>query len=228
MGTVEAAGDADAAAAGGEGLFDVALCQLDRAGVVHHYGRFRHDPPDALEEGAALAAARARLGAGARVRLRAEDWVRDRNAKIHSAGHLIDIAFANLGYTFPATKGYHFPKGAYVEYTGKVPAAERPALIEALNGELAKLVAADAPTEVRFVEPGEVAGLSVDGKQPDLSYLGDGERARMVFVGGAKGCCCGGTHVARAGALEGTVVTKLKNKKKQLRISYSVEGATEK
>ena len=33
---------------------------------------------------------------------------------------------------------------------------------------------------------------------------------------------------ARAGALEGTVVTKLKNKKKQLRISYSVEGATEK
>ena len=47
-------------------------------------------------------------------------------------------------------------------------------------------------------------------------------------MGGAKGGCGGGTHVGRAGALEGTVVTKLKNKKKQLRISYSVEGATEK
>ena len=64
------------------------------------------------------------------------------------------------------------------------------------------------------------------GKQPDLAYLAEGERARMVFVGGGKGCCCGGTHVSRAGALEGTAVTKLKNKKKMLRISYSVEGAS--
>ena len=141
--------------------------------------------------------------------------------------HLIDIAFQALGYAFPATKGYHFPKGAYVEYTGTVPVAERPALITQLNAELAKLVAADAPTAVRFVEPGEVAALSVDKLQPDLSYLGAGEKARMVFVGGGLGCCCGGTHVARAGLLEGTRVTKLKNKKGKLRISYSVEGASE-
>jgi Ser-tRNA(Ala) deacylase AlaX len=37
------------------------------------------------------------------------------NSPNHTAGHMIDLAIKNLGYTFTAGKGYHFHDGAYVE-----------------------------------------------------------------------------------------------------------------
>lgn len=39
-------------------------------------------------------------------------------ARVHSAGHLLDIAVNQLGYQWVPGKGYHFPTGAYVEYQG--------------------------------------------------------------------------------------------------------------
>ncbi len=55
-------------------------------------------------------------------------------AKIHSAGHLIDIAMARVGRTdLQPTKGYHFEVGAYVEYLGTVGDNDRAILIKNLN-----------------------------------------------------------------------------------------------
>ena len=36
-------------------------------------------------------------------------------SQCHSAGHLIDVAMARSGITFPPTKGYHYLDGPYVE-----------------------------------------------------------------------------------------------------------------
>ena len=56
------------------------------------------------------------------------------NAKIHSAGHLLDIAMVRTGRTdLIASKGYHFQEGPYVEYIGAVDEKERPSLKEELE-----------------------------------------------------------------------------------------------
>ena len=43
---------------------------------------------------------------------------RNLHMKIHSAGHLIDLAVERLKYEWAAGKGYHFQEGSYVEYKG--------------------------------------------------------------------------------------------------------------
>ena len=46
-------------------------------------------------------------------------------ARVHSAGHLLDVAMRRIGFMNKPGKGYHFAKGAYVEYIGKMDAGER-------------------------------------------------------------------------------------------------------
>ena len=87
------------------------------------------------------------------------------------------------------------------------------------------LVAADAPTVVQMLpaaDPARLAALSVDGTC-DVSHLEPGADVRFVSVAGELGCPCGGTHVARAGQLAPLTLTKLKNKKDVLRVSYKVQ-----
>jgi len=45
---------------------------------------------------------------------------RNRNSRLHSAGHLIDMAVKEMDIDWTPGKGYHFPQGAYVEYHGTV------------------------------------------------------------------------------------------------------------
>ena len=39
-------------------------------------------------------------------------------ARLHSAGHLLDVAVSNIGLSWQPGKGYHFPDSPYVEYIG--------------------------------------------------------------------------------------------------------------
>ena len=55
-------------------------------------------------------------------------------ARVHSAGHLLDIAMSNAGRSdLKPSKGYHFESGAYVEYIGEVSEPDRKALVASLN-----------------------------------------------------------------------------------------------
>lgn len=48
------------------------------------------------------------------------------HSRLHSAGHLIDVALAELGRTdLKPGKGYHWEVGTYVEYIGKVDAEDK-------------------------------------------------------------------------------------------------------
>jgi Ser-tRNA(Ala) deacylase AlaX len=50
-----------------------------------------------------------------------EEGARRIHARLHSAGHLLDVALKNLGHTeLKPGKGYHFPDGPYVEYEGSL------------------------------------------------------------------------------------------------------------
>jgi Ser-tRNA(Ala) deacylase AlaX len=47
-----------------------------------------------------------------------DEAVRKLNARLHSAGHLLDVAVSRLKLDWKAGKGYHFQDSPYVEYVG--------------------------------------------------------------------------------------------------------------
>ena len=64
------------------------------------------------------------------------------NARIHSAGHLLDIAMNRAGRTdLKPGKGYHFQEGPYVEYIGVVAEPDRAALADSLTKHCNDLIA---------------------------------------------------------------------------------------
>jgi len=52
-------------------------------------------------------------------------------------------------------------------------------------------------------------------------YLPQGQPARVITIGSAPGCPCGGTHLERTEQLEQLVVKGIKAKKGIVRIRYS-------
>lgn len=70
---------------------------------------------------------------GSTVNLSIEKELRYANARVHSAGHLIDVAMNRAERKdLEPSKGYHFAQGSYVEYIGTVAADERSSLAEEL------------------------------------------------------------------------------------------------
>mmetsp|Transcript_3021 Transcript_3021/g.5789 ORF Transcript_3021/g.5789 Transcript_3021/m.5789 type:complete len:310 (-) Transcript_3021:57-986(-) len=123
------------------------------------------------------------------------------HARIHSAGHLLDVAMAKIGEQRKPGKGYHYPQGAYVEYIGKIDVKERDAIVTKLQAAIDELIKSDIATKVELKN-----------------------NIRHVSVAGVEeGCPCGGTHVRSTGEIKSMRVTKLKNNKKNARVSYSVE-----
>ena len=62
--------------------------------------------------------------------------MRKLHARIHSAGHLLDVGMRKLGFEHRPGKGYHYPKGAYVEYVGKMDQTQR----DKVSQELGKTI----------------------------------------------------------------------------------------
>ena len=81
--------------------------------VIFHIGKYINPETDTLKP-------------GDQVELAIYPGFRETHARIHSAGHLLDVAMRRAGRKdMKPHKGYHFEKGSYVEYIGVVPAEER-------------------------------------------------------------------------------------------------------
>jgi hypothetical protein len=101
--------------------FAVSMVKKGPTGVVRHEGASPTPPP---------------FAAGSRVRCAVSEQPRLLNARVHSAGHLIDVAMTNSGMAsrLRPTKGYHFTPGSYVEYEGdKLDVSERDKLLTKLQ-----------------------------------------------------------------------------------------------
>lgn len=138
-------------------------------------------------------------------------------ARLHSAGHALDVAMEALGYKLKPTKGYHFPDGPYVEYEGAMSAEEKETLPVRLT---AAIKALSAPSEVRYVSK-EAVGELCQGS--DLSLFPDDALIRVVNIAGGW-CVCGGTHVGSVEEIGEVVVTKTKSKKNILQVKYELAG----
>ena len=65
-------------------------------GQIYHYGKYAGSEEVGLEEG---------FKAGDEVVLEVDEARRRLNARLHSAGHLIDAAVSRAGYVLKPTKG---------------------------------------------------------------------------------------------------------------------------
>lgn len=159
-------------------------------GVVHHKGIIEHGEPSiGMEVNCFVAEDRRKL-----------------NSRLHSAGHLVDMALKELNFNWVPGKGYHFPDGAYVEYLGK---------LDGLNVEDLKLKMEQKCNEI--ISRNIITKLVFDDNK-----LRNGKPMRTVFYG-EFGIPCGGTHVSNLNEVIAVSIRKIKQTKDTVRISYAVQ-----
>ena len=126
-------------------------------------------------------------------------------------------------WTFRARKGYHFPKGSYVEYIGVVEADQRDKLKDDLNTTLKALIEETKDGSITKVYSYQEAEEYLGSVPP---FFPEGSNVRIVRLSEEdKGCPCGGTHVKHLKDIPGVEISKIQKKKKNTRVCYSVVAA---
>lgn len=150
--------------------------------------------------------------AGKSVELEIDSEKRLVHAKLHSGGHLLSLIAEKIHPEIKGVKGHHFPGEAYVEFDKILEDTDE--LTKNLNNLMDQAIADDLKVACKVVEPDEFK--SIFGYEPRDGSL------RMAILGDLPPVPCGGTHVASLKELGKVTVTKIKNKKGRMKISYSV------
>lgn len=188
----------------GSTVFDVREVRLDENGDVHHVGSYQQGE----------------LQAGVTVRCSVDEGRRAINTRLHSAGHVVDMAIDALGLDWVATKGQHYPHLSAVEYSGEWRAEKAEELRHAIELKANELVLAGTENTIRFMPVEEMH--TVCRHVPD--DIPKNKPGRVVLYGEHFGIPCGGTHVGNLAQIGTIHVSKLSQKKGVIRVSYSVEG----
>ncbi len=130
------------------------------------------------------------------VELRIDAPVRQRHARLHSAGHLLGLAGEQFGWR--PVKAHHWPGEGRITFAAGAGAALPEA--SALLAQVSAWQKQDLPRRITFAN-----GL------------------RAVGFGELPAYPCGGTHVASLAALGNIVISQLKMKKGQMIVSYTLE-----
>lgn len=156
------------------------------------------------------------LAEGDRVRLSVSRDDRELHTRLHSAGHLVDMAIDRIGLGWIPGKGFHFPQGPYVEYAGELQ-GEKAGIIEQIETAARSILEEQPVTTVHFVDAGDLARYC--RFVPD--YIPGGKPIRVVTYGDF-GVACGGTHVARLDEIGSLTIRKIKAKGDAIRVSYDI------
>ncbi|MDO8622595.1 MAG: alanine--tRNA ligase-related protein [bacterium] len=158
------------------------------------------------------------LHAGDAVSCTVDRTRRELHSRIHSAGHVVDMAVHALHLPWVPGKGYHFPEGPYVEYAGSLDGLDREKLKADLERSCNTFVAENRETTLRFMEKERMK--DVCHFVPD--YIPEGKPARVVMYGDF-GVPCGGTHVSHLGDIRHLTIRKIKPEGPRIRVGYDVE-----
>ncbi len=140
------------------------------------------------------------------------------NARLHSGGHLVDMAVTKLGLGWMPGKGYHFPDSPYVEYDGELDPEHQEELKTKIEAVANELIAQDLPVSCHFVEYDELKQLC----RHVPTNLPTNKPIRVVqFADFA--VPCGGTHVHSLAEIQKLTITKVKNKHGSIRVGYAIE-----
>ncbi|MBU0722406.1 hypothetical protein KKA93_03060 [Patescibacteria group bacterium] len=181
----------------GDNIFAVNDVRLDETGTIWHFGEFKNGE----------------FKQGNKVILKIDKDRRILNAKLHSAGHLLDCAVSKIRIeNLKPTKGFHFPDGPYVEYDGTI---ENPAeIIPILQKNIDDLIEQNLQLERKDLNPEEAQAKGV--------WAPAGKLARIVNFAGFSICGCGGTHVNTASEIGKITIRKIKSSQGKTKIAYSV------
>jgi Ser-tRNA(Ala) deacylase AlaX len=170
-------------------------------GIVHHVGRF----------------VRGNFSAGEEVTCIVDEQRRDLNSRLHSAGHVVDMAIHAFEIDWVPGKGYHFPDGPYIEYSGSLDSCDVEQLQKDIEEHCNRTIGEGAATAVRFMDKKDMA--SVCHNVPD--YIPKDKPSRVVMYGDF-GVPCGGTHVGNLFDIKHITIRKIKEKKGVTRIAYDI------
>jgi Ser-tRNA(Ala) deacylase AlaX len=188
-------------------IFEVKFVQYSSEdGHIHHIGTLLQENSESFKE-------------GNEVHLSVNSNSRLLNKKLHSAGHLIDAIMKRIGYSTKLSpgKGYHFPDGPYVEYSGELTEEEFTNLPNLLNEQIQQMIEEKIPSQFQIL-PKEEASILCEFDTSASSYPA---LVRVVEIA-RFACPCGGTHIDNTSELTGLQVTRIKKKKKLLKISYEL------
>lgn len=161
---------------------------------------------------------------GSMVNVQVDEKNRRILSECHTAGHVIDAAMEGIGMKFPATKGYHFLDGPYVEYKGKLASdINRDEFVKKLQEAFQELVDQDIRTDIELLSK-EEAESKCNRLAQNYSFPETDESIRIVTIASLP-CPCGGTHVSSTMDLKENKwnVIGIRNKKGILRIRYGME-----
>ena len=172
-------------------------------GEVRHYGDF--SSVDIKEEDQAF--------------LSIDEASRIRNAKAHTAGHLMYTIVEELDRNLVAFKGYHFPQGSYVEFKGTPSFEDQQAFIAEVNTKISEALTQASNVDASMITPDELTE-----RWANIPYqLPEGKPLRVVTISGLHPTPCGGTHLKSLNELKSVIVTKIKRQKGNIKISYQFE-----
>ena len=139
------------------------------------------------------------------------------HSRIHSAGHVVDMAVTALKLDWVPGKGYHFPEGPYVEYAGSLDGLDKEKLKTNIENLCNKFVEENRETKLLFMDKEKMK--EVCHFVPD--YIPEGKPARVVMYGDF-GVPCGGTHVSRLSEIRSMTIRKIKTEGDNIRVAYDV------
>lgn len=171
-------------------------------GIVKHIGHF--------ESGG--------FAAGEEVKLSVDAARRVLHGRLHSAGHVVDMAVAALELPWTPGKGFHFPQGPYVEYAGSLDGLDKEKVKTDLETLCKKFIGEDIITKIIFPAPEEM--VHIMGRNP-AAIVPDGKSPRVVMFG-SFGVPCGGTHVKNLGEIGAVTIRKIKSEGPNIRVGYDV------
>lgn len=141
---------------------------------------------------------------------------RERNAKAHTAGHLIAAVSESISPVLKAVKGHHFPGEAYVEFNGAVQD------LDLFESELKKALDLEIKrgADVRMYDlEGDAARQFIE----NLPYsMPQTRKLRVCEINGHPASPCGGTHVKNLEEIAAINIAKCKCKKGKTKVYYDI------
>lgn len=189
---------------GPNGNFAVVEVRLNEQGVVHHVGSF-------TDGGFAV---------GATVQCQVNEANRQINTRLHSAGHLIDMAMSVLKPEWIAARGGHYPHMSFVEYQVLEGEKIDEAFTSQLQAAVTRLAGSSYRNQLCFMSKDEMTKYC----RHMPSNIPSNKPARIVLYADNFGIPCGGTHVKSAQEVGTVTITKAKIKKGLAKVSYAVSG----
>lgn len=139
------------------------------------------------------------------------------NARLHSAGHLVDVAVNTLKPDWIPGRGYHFPDGPYVEYAGTIDDTEKEQFIKDLEKIINQKISEQIPVTIKFVDKSELSTYCRHVPE----NIPEGKPIRLVLFNDFA-IPCGGTHVDNLTVLKSETIRKIKGGAGTVKISYDV------